>query len=158
MERTLWRSLAAEISSTCWRFQFVRAYTGLSEVLALKIRSAVLLGTCLCCSARWSFRCTTAYGGDDPWVLPSPASACSIPSMSSPTPLRLTPSSECTNDTPPTPSTPDMKTAEKTFEGWVRRRCVLASLRLSFNSAVLSGANCLWLVSGRLRKNCSLKK
>ncbi|VDL80029.1 unnamed protein product [Nippostrongylus brasiliensis] len=66
-------------------------------------------------------RCTP--GNDDVWILPSPASASSIPSVYSPAPLRLAASGEWnTEDTPPTPSTPDMKTAEKTFEGWVRRR------------------------------------
>ncbi|VDL77758.1 unnamed protein product [Nippostrongylus brasiliensis] len=66
-------------------------------------------------------RCTP--GTDDVWILPSPASASSIPSVYSPAPLRLAASGEWnTEDTPPTPSTPDMKTAEKTFEGWVRRR------------------------------------
>ncbi|KAK6016460.1 PH domain protein [Ostertagia ostertagi] len=68
-------------------------------------------------------RFTSVSGSDDPWVLPSPASLTSIPSMSSPTPFRLTPTREWNaDDTPPTPSTPDMKTAEKTFEGWIRRR------------------------------------
>ncbi|PIO66873.1 PH domain protein [Teladorsagia circumcincta] len=48
----------------------------------------------------------------------------------SPTPFRLTPTREWNaDDTPPTPSTPDMKTAEKTFEGWIRRSI---SVRITF--------------------------
>nr|CDJ94763.1 Sterile alpha motif SAM and PDZ and Pleckstrin homology and GDP-fucose protein O-fucosyltransferase domain containing protein [Haemonchus contortus] len=77
----------------------------------------------LSCLTLDSPRFTTVSGSDDQWVLPSPASLCSIPSVCSPTPLRLTPTREWNaEDTPPTPSTPDMKSAEKTFEGWVRRR------------------------------------
>ncbi|EYC16606.1 hypothetical protein Y032_0033g2745 [Ancylostoma ceylanicum] len=68
-------------------------------------------------------RFTTSSTGDDPWVLPSPASVCSIPSISSPNPFRLTASGDWHNEeTPSTPSTPDIKTTEKAFEGWVRRR------------------------------------
>ncbi|KAE9416119.1 hypothetical protein Angca_004061 [Angiostrongylus cantonensis] len=68
-------------------------------------------------------RCATATSGEDLWALPSPASVTSTSSVSSPTQCRLTASGDWNNeDTPPTPSTPEMKTAEKTFEGWVRRR------------------------------------
>ncbi|KAK6042000.1 PH domain protein, partial [Cooperia oncophora] len=76
-----------------------------------------------CSDPDWSAPFASISGSDDPWILPSPASLSSIPSMSSPTPFRLTPTREWNaEDTPPTPSTPDMKTAEKTFEGWIRRR------------------------------------
>ncbi|KAK6742639.1 hypothetical protein RB195_010100 [Necator americanus] len=68
-------------------------------------------------------RCTTSSTGDDPWVLPSPASVCSIPSITSPNTFRLAPSGDWHNDdTPSSPSTPDIRTSEKAFEGWVRRR------------------------------------
>ncbi|VDN22739.1 unnamed protein product [Cylicostephanus goldi] len=59
--------------------------------------------------------------GED-FVLPSPAS-CSSMSISSPNPFRLAASGEWhTDESPTTPGTPDTKTAEKAFEGWVRRR------------------------------------
>ncbi|KAJ1347738.1 hypothetical protein KIN20_002880 [Parelaphostrongylus tenuis] len=68
-------------------------------------------------------RCTTAASGDDLWGLPSSASVTPTSSVSSPTQYRLVVSADWKNEeTPPTPSTPDMRVAEKTFEGWVRRR------------------------------------
>ncbi|KIH67952.1 PDZ/DHR/GLGF domain protein [Ancylostoma duodenale] len=74
-------------------------------------------------------RFTTSSTGDDPWVLPSPASVSSIPSISSPNPFRLTASGDWHNEeTPSTPSTPDIKTTEKAFEGWTRRADMIINI------------------------------
>ncbi|VDM59865.1 unnamed protein product [Angiostrongylus costaricensis] len=78
-------------------------------------------------------RCAPATSGEDLWVLPSPTSVTPTSSVSSPTQYRLTVSGDWNNeDTPPTPSTPEMKAAEKTFEGWVRRSTGIYKLFLVF--------------------------
>ncbi|KJH47846.1 PH domain protein [Dictyocaulus viviparus] len=66
-------------------------------------------------------RCINATGCDDFWVLPRPASVTPTSSVSSPTQHLI--SNEWNNEyLTLSPNSLDMKTVEKTFEGWVRRR------------------------------------